>query len=77
MALTKFQRVKFPVLRLWNRITSNTIKVDIYGVRILGIQFTPKSTADILNEGRDFNPSMRANFNITLFFGVYIFFPKF
>ena len=73
MALSRKEKLKFAAIRLANRI----VKIDIYGVRILGLQFTPKVTADILNKGGDFNPTMRSNFNIKLIFGVYIFLPKF
>ena len=73
MALSRKDQLKFAAIRLANKI----VKIDLYGVRILGLQFTPKETADALKEGGDFSPSQRRNFNIQLFMGVYIFFPKF
>jgi len=73
MALSRKDQLKFAAIRLSHRI----VKIDIYGVRIFGLQFTPKVTADILNDGGDFVPSMRRNFNIKLVFGVYIFLPRF
>jgi hypothetical protein len=73
MALSKKDELKFAAIRFANRI----LKIDIHGVRILGLQFTPKATADILNDGGDFPPTMRKNFNILLFMGVYIFLPKY
>lgn len=77
MALSKAKQAKFAAISLFNAASRHILKVDIYGVRIFGIQFTPKSTADILNDGKDFCKEQRENFDIRLLFkSVYVFIPR-
>lgn len=77
MALSKSKKLKFAAIMLWNRTVSKIIKVDIYGVRLFGVQFTPKTTADVLKVNGDFSSNQRDNYDIRLLFkSVYIFIPR-
>lgn len=80
MALTKMERALFAVRRGWNQTVGQYFRYDIYGVRLFGIQITPKRTADILNRdnGGKFSENQIYYHRIYLVFNVYfVFVPRF
>lgn len=77
MALTKLKKAKYSILKFWNATAAKIIKIDLYGVQVLGIQFTPKKTAEALMNGGDFSPAQREYYNIKLVRNsFYVFLPK-
>lgn len=77
MALSKSKQFKYFMIIVMNHTVYKIIKIDLYGVRILGIQFTPKDTAHALRIDGVFSASQLENFNIKLLFNsVYMFIPK-
>lgn len=73
MALSKTKKLEYAAIMLMNRV----IKIDIYGVRLFGIQFTPKATADALKVDGQFSSNQQEHFNIKLWFrSVYVFMPR-
>jgi hypothetical protein len=77
MAITTTKRVKFHVVRIYNRTIGQYFKIDMYGAILFGYRFTSKKIADKLNElnpGSDFTQSQKNNFTIKLLFGrIYMF----
>ncbi|GAB3543411.1 hypothetical protein GCM10027343_16770 [Noviherbaspirillum agri] len=80
MALTTVDKWYFWLWRLWNRIVRPYFSYDIYGIRIFGIQMTPKRVADILkrDNGGRFSENQLRHFRVYLMFNsFYVFIPRF
>lgn len=78
MALSKLKKAKYGILKFWNATVAKIVRVDLYGVCLFGIQFTPKATAEALMTGGDFSPTQRESYNIKLVRNsFYVFIPKF
>jgi len=72
-------KLYYRLWRLWNRTGSRWFSIDIYGVRLFGIQFTPKSVAYILTKDNDgkFSEHQLYYYRIYLIFNShYVFIPR-
>lgn len=79
LALTNIERVLSAVRRGWNQTFGQYFKYDIYGIRLFGIQITPKQVADILKKdnGGRFSEAQLFYYYIHLVFDAYyIFIPR-
>lgn len=76
--MTNMKRAWFCLCLMHSRTTGRFIfHYNIYGIRVLGVQFTPKTTARILMDGRGFDATQNARYTIYLLFNAcYVFFPK-
>jgi hypothetical protein len=79
MALTRMERAWSAVRRGWNQTVGQYFRYDIYGLRLFGIQITPKRTVVILSQdnGRKFSENQLYYHRIYLVFNsYYVFVPR-